>query len=52
MAKAIKSKLWKDSILVKFRFAYKQYFKKKKKKNQQVLISLQETWQDLQTLES
>lgn len=49
MAKAIKSKLRKDSILVKFRFAYKQYFKKKKKK---VLISLQETWQDLQTLES
>lgn len=50
MAKAIKSKLRKDSILVKFRFAYKQYFKKKK--NQHVLFSLQETWQDLQTLES
>lgn len=31
MAKAIKNKLWKDNTSVKSWFAYKQYFKKKKK---------------------
>lgn len=46
MAKAIKSELRKYNTSVKFWFAYKQYFKKT-----QVLISLQVTWQDLQTLE-
>lgn len=50
MAKAIKNKLWKDNTSVKSWFAYKQYFKKKKKP--QVLICLQVTWQESQTLES
>lgn len=49
MAKAIKNKLWKDNTSIKFCFAYKQYLIKNKK---QVLICLQVTWQDLQTLES
>lgn len=48
MAKAIKNKLWKDNTSVKSWFAYKQYFKK----NPQVLICLQVTWQESQTLES
>lgn len=31
MAKADKNKLWKDNTLIKFCFAYKQYFKKETK---------------------